>query len=135
MQGQIYIVPVGMMGNEFVTTVEICIPDLLLIITPGNSTAVDSIDTINEKYSNLKCIKEIEISEENVALFQDLKDAIDVHLDLEAKAFQELDEQVNQAVHEFQMQPQIQIASTDDLERLSEDFSENDDEGSGLILP
>ena len=58
MQAKIYAVPVGVINGQMVTTIEVYVPDLLLVVNPANSTVFETVEDAEEKYSELEAIKE-----------------------------------------------------------------------------
>ena len=131
MEATLYAVPVGMMGDSLMTTIECCVPELLLIMTPGNSFVVDSQEELDEKYSELQPIAEFDIDDEQKLLFDDLKAKVEEKDKSEEGLFIKLEDVITDAVEKFKTSPQIHMPTADEISQISVD---DDKPGSGLVL-
>ena len=129
MQAQIYAVPIGAMGNEIVTTIEIYIPEMDLIVGPGSSSVQEDA---KDRYEQLKCIGEFEIEkvhEDMVLALEELKEKLVEAETKEEEVLTLLDDSIREVVNAFQAVPQIQIATSSEMSQIlgSSQFPDDDD--------
>jgi len=128
MKGEVYAIPVGMMGDQFVTTIEVFIPELDLTIGPdGSKTSED----LKESYQDYKKIADIEIPDEEKDNLLEFKNMIIANSLKEEEILSKLDEPLQEVVKKFQSEPQIHIPTMFESDQiLKDDFPE----GGGSIL-
>ena len=114
-----------------VTTVELYLPDLNMVISSSGSTTIDS-EEAEERYQETKLIQEIEIDDQQIAGLNDLKDLVIQKETKEQEILQELESVMSEAIEKFQNQPQIHVPSPFEMNQIDEDL----DPGlnSGLIF-
>ena len=128
MKGEVYAIPVGMMGDQFVTTIEVFIPELDLTIGPdGSKTSED----LKESYQDYKKIADIEIPDEEKDNLLEFKNMIIANSLKEEEILSKLDEPLQEVVKKFQSEPQIHIPTMFESDQIL-----NDDlpEGGGSIF-
>ena len=128
MLGELYMVPLGVVEQQVVTVIEIYIPDLLLIVAPGNSSLIENKKEAEERYEEFKKIGDIEIPDEDEQYYIELKQAIENKNILEETCLTHLDSVVSEAIHEFQSEPQIHIPTLNERSQLMGDGK------SGIII-
>lgn len=132
MKIRIYAIPIGVMGNQMVTTVEVCIPDMLMTISfPNDSCIYNSQEELDAKYEQAQLIQELYIDDDNLQSFLDLKELLSKKQELENKVTTVLNSFVEDAVEEFKNKPRIEIASESDLNNINDSIIER----SGIIMP
>ena len=131
MQANLYMIPIGIVENSMVTTVELYLPDLNMVISSSGSTTIDS-EEAEERYQETKLIQEIEIDDQQIAGLNDLKDLVIQKETKEQEILQELESVMSEAIEKFQNQPQIHVPSPFEMNQIDEDL----DPGlnSGLIF-
>jgi len=130
MKAQIYVVPVAMTEEGLITDIEIYIPDLTLIVSVSGSQIIDN-NMAEEKYSELKIVKEIDIDDESdIALYKELKDILSQKDAKEIEIFNRNNILLETIADEMATSPHIHIPTPGEISQLSDDFSGN----SGLIL-
>jgi hypothetical protein len=132
MQAQIYAVPVGVINGQMITTIEVFVPDLLLVVNPANSSVFESVEEAEEKYSELEAIKEFEIEKLDESLFNNLSDIVKQRAEVEGDIFIKLDKTIRDAINEFKNTPKIHIPSAGEVSMLSGGMEEDD--GGGRII-
>jgi len=130
-QANLYMIPIGIVENSMVTTVELYLPDLNMVISSSGSTTIDS-EEAEERYQETKLIQEIEIDDQQIAGLNDLKDLVIQKETKEQEILQELESVMSEAIEKFQNQPQIHVPSPFEMNQIDEDL----DPGlnSGLIF-
>lgn len=130
MKAELYLIPMGIMGEQVVTTVAVYIPDMNLIVAPGNSSEAD--ENTKEKYENLQKIADIDIPDEDKAAYEELGQAIAEKQDREEYVLSKLDSTISDAVQKFQAEPHIHIPTIDETSQIIGEQDNND--GSGIII-
>ena len=129
MDAELYIVPVGMVEEQIVTTVEVYIPDLLLIVAPNNSSIIDDVKEAEERYEELKKIGDIEIPDEDKAAYEKLRESLQEKSLNEEECLSQLDPVISEVVQKFQSEPQIHIPTAGEASEVL-----GEPGGSGIIF-
>jgi len=125
MNAELYIVPIGIADERIVSSVEVYVPDLDMIIAPGNSTLLNK-DEAAAHYENQKKVADIEIEEEESKIYKELQASVALHMQCEEKALSALDPLIVDAIKKFQAEPHIHIPTADETSAVMGD--------SGIIL-
>jgi len=140
MKAEIYVVPMGIMGQNIMTTIETYVPDLMLVISPGNSNVFDSKEEATERYENLQKVAEIEIDDDEKPSFEALKEVVQSKREEEEKILSQLEPILSETVQKLQNEPQIHIPTLGEASQIlgQEGPSLSDDDdlfgGSNIIV-
>ena len=117
MDAELYIVPVGVVEQQIVSSVEIYIPELNMIISPGNSTLVNQ-EEVTQRYEELEKIADLEIPDDETDVYKELQASVALHMQCEEKALSQLDPIITDAVQKFQAEPHIHIPTIDETSEI-----------------
>lgn len=129
MEIKLYALPVGMYQEEFVTVLELAVPELLFSLNEQGNSTYDSKEEMDDKYEGLKELSTIQADEQQTQELTKLRDITKEETELKIKLLTSLETQITSAIEEANNSPQIQIASEADLRILS-----NQENSSKLIL-
>ena len=124
MDAKLYAIPIGAFGNEIVTIMDICVPDLLISINEETNHLFENKEEIQERYDGLNEIKTIPITQAQEIQFVELKEAITKENELKFAVLSSMEESLKEAMEQLDG-PRIQMANEMDL-RMLDDEEEND---------
>lgn len=128
MKGEIYIVPMGMLGDNLITTVEILVRDYLISINPESGLSLVDEEEIKEKFNNLKCMAEIEIDQETEENIKGVKSILEEKLEKELNILEKIGPTLQKEIDRIQNEPQIHIPTMDEISELGQN------RGSSIII-
>ena len=124
MNAELYIVPVGMVEQQIVSSVEVYISDLDMIVAPGNSSIVTE-EEAKERYADLRKIADIELpasvplyGDEEITIYEELQQNIVKSSECEELALSKLDSVISEAIEKFKSEPQIHIPTASETSEL-----------------
>jgi hypothetical protein len=120
MELKLYALPIGMYAEEFVTILEIAVPELLFSISEQGSNIYDSEKEMKERYGELEEIDTLEMDEDLIQKIKNLISITKEETTVKMEIFNTLEPVITKALEEAQNSPQIQIASEADLRMIDQ---------------
>jgi DNA-directed RNA polymerase subunit L len=127
MNGKLYVVPVGVYNGQMAMTIELYVSELGICVNSGTSCILAEEDS-KEKYEGLREIAEVELTDEDATLLDDLKHVLEAKESMELTMLQKLQPTVKDAIDKMRKEPQIQIATPNETAAVLQE------KRSGLII-
>lgn len=114
MKAELYVVPMGVMDQQMMATIEAFFPDLSMSVSNLGSQIIDNKD----RYEHLRKIKDIEIPITREKLYNELHTALTNKDIKEMEVFMDLAPVLESAVKEIQNQPQIHVPTPEESSQI-----------------
>lgn len=108
MKVDLYVIPVGRMGDQVISTIEAYVADLAMIVSNLGSQLVEP-QHLEQRYGEMEPIDSFEISPEDEPLYRDLHDSLSQTTEKEIKVFERLAPVLQAKAKEIQEKPRILV--------------------------